>query len=79
MSCPHCCTNAASAQAQLLQAALDDENEPEEDSDNENYVSGLSDDDLDHIVGRQYLESPMMSLLIIYPSIFAFPLLSLHC
>ena len=49
--------NKASVQAQLLQAALDDESEPEEISDNEN-GHDLTDDDLDHLVERQHSESP---------------------
>ena len=56
MSCP-CRINKASVQAQLLQAALDDESEPEEISDNKN-GHDLTDDDLDHLVERQRSESP---------------------
>lgn len=47
-------TNAASAQAQLLQAALEDESEPEGDSNDDS--DELTDDDLGHIVAKQHRE-----------------------
>ena len=56
MSCPHC-INKASVQAQLLQAAPDDKSELEEISDNDN-GHDLTDNNLDHLVGRQHSESP---------------------
>ena len=54
--CP-CHTIIASEKAQLLQAALDDDSEPEKISENENDYN-LTNDDLDHLVGKQHLESP---------------------
>lgn len=51
-----CRMNAASARAQLLQAALEDESEPEGDSNDD--LDELSNDDLGHIVAKQHAEDP---------------------